>query len=290
MESNTEYLRAVNLQNALDMAERYRPGIFVAGCTNVIPNMRANAISPKFLIDLSRIDELAGIKEEDDEISIGAATTISKILESELIKKHASILWSAAGMLGNPLTRNRATVGGNLADASPAADTAPPLLALEATVHTAQPKGGGRSIPLDQFFVNPKETVLAVDELITRISFVKPKALSKGWHTKLGLRNAMAISVVSIALMLEMEGNICRKARIALGSLAPKPVRAYLTEKELEGKEITDEVLRQCANTADHEISPISDIRASAEYRRLVTATLLMRSIREAIKGEERGL
>ena len=220
-------------------------------------------------------------------ISIGALTTMTDLASSEIIQKESPILASAARQLGNPLTRNRATIGGNLADASPAADTAPPLLALEATIHTAGPEGKGREIPLDRFFLGPNKTVLDEDEIITRITIPKPKDPWKGSHIKFGLRNAMAISVASVALMLEMEGNVCRKARVALGSLSPKPIRAYLVEKELEDREITDVVLERCTVTVNQEIFPISDIRGSADYRRLVAAVLLKRAIRQAHMGRK---
>ena len=284
----TEYLAPRNIDQLFEGIQgRIGQVKFMAGCTNVLPNLRARAISSRILVDLTGIEEIAHIREDNGVISIGALTTMTDLAFSEIIQKESPILASAARQLGNPLTRNRATIGGNLADASPAADMAPPLLALEATIHTAGPEGKGREISLDRFFLGPNKTVLDEDEIITRITIPKPKDPWKGSHIKFGLRNAMAISVASVALMLEMAENVCRKARVALGSLSPKPIRAYLVEKELEDRKITDAVLEQCAVTMNQEISPISDIRGSADYRRLVAAVLLKRAIRQAHMGRK---
>lgn len=284
----TEYLAPRNIDRLFEGIQGRAGQVkFMAGCTNVLPNLRARAISPRILVDLTGIEEITHVREGNGVISIGALTTMTDLASSEIIQKESPILASAARQLGNPLTRNRATIGGNLADASPAADMAPPLLALEATIHTAGPEGKGREIPLDRFFLGPNKTVLDEDEIITRITIPKPKDPWKGSHIKFGLRNAMAISVASVALMLEMKENVCRKARVALGSLSPKPIRAYLVEKELEDREITDEVLARCTVTVNQEISPISDIRGSADYRRLVAAVLLKRAIRQAHMGRK---
>ena len=284
----TEYLAPRNIDRLFEGIQGRAGQVkFMAGCTNVLPNLRARAISPRLLVDLTGVEEIAHIREGNGVISIGALTTMTDLASSEIIQKESPILASAARQLGNPLTRNRATIGGNLADASPAADTAPPLLALEATIHTAGPEGKGREIPLGRFFLGPNKTVLDEDEIITRITIPKPKDPWKGSHIKFGLRNAMAISVASVALMFEMEGNVCRKARVALGSVSPKPIRAYLVENELEDRKITDEVLERCTVTLNQEISPISDIRGSADYRRLVAAVLLKRAIRQARMGRK---
>ncbi|RLB30521.1 MAG: hypothetical protein DRH11_14705 [Deltaproteobacteria bacterium] len=265
-------------------AERVK---FVAGCTNVLPDLRAQNPAPMLLVDLTGIEDLRRIEENNGVISIGSLATMTELAASEIIRTHGPILASAARALGNPLTRNRATIGGNIADASPAADTAPPLLALEATIHTEGASHAKREIPVEEFFIGPNQTVLNQGELITRITFPIPKDPSASSHIKFGLRNAMAISVVSVAVVLEMQGNLCHRARIALGSVAPKPIRAYLTEKELEGRKITEEVLESCAEVVKKEISPITDIRASAQYREHVTGVLLKRALWQAAREGE---
>jgi len=259
---------------------------FIAGGTNIIPYMRAETMSPELLIDLNGFEDLKYIREENGLVTIGALTTITDIVESEVIQNKCQILHSAANSLGSPLTRNRATIGGNLADASPAADMAPPLLALEASIHTKRGGEEGREIPLDQFFLGPNKTVLAESELITQIRFSKPKDSEKGIFIKLGLRNSLTISVVSLAVILDMEGQVCQKARVALGAVAPTIIRASRVETRLTGREINENIIQECADIVKEEISPISDIRASAEYRRSASSVMLIRAIQQVLKGE----
>jgi carbon-monoxide dehydrogenase medium subunit len=278
----TEYIKPKNLNDLLyNKKETEGRGEVIAGGTNLIPQMQGKLKSPEFLIDICDLQELSKIKEENGVISIGAGTVITDIVSSEIIKRKSPILASAARQLGSPLVRNRATIGGNLADASPAADTAPPLLALEAFLYLESEGEGKREVPLDRFFTGPNKTVMKENEVMTRICFREPEH-PLGGYIKLGLRNAMAISVVSVAVMLDVEEGICRKARIALGSVAPKPVRAYGVEKSLEGKELNLDVIEASANAVIKDISPISDIRASAEYRQHTASVLLKRAILEA--------
>jgi carbon-monoxide dehydrogenase medium subunit len=259
---------------------------FIAGGTNIIPYMRAETMSPELLIDLNGFEDLKYIREENGLVTIGALTTITDIVESEVIKNKCQILHSAANSLGSPLTRNRATIGGNLADASPAADMAPPLLALEASIHTKRGGEEGREIPLDQFFLGPNKTLLAEGELITQIGFSKPKDSEKGIFIKLGLRNSLTISVVSLAVILDMEGQVCQKARVALGAVAPTIIRASRVESKLTGREVDEKIIQECGDIIKEEISPISDIRASADYRRSATSAMLKRAIQQVLKGE----
>ena len=280
---HTEYIRPKNLNDLLNnKKETEGRGEVIAGGTNLIPQIKEKLKSPDFLIDVGDLQELSQIKEENGVITIGAGTTIADIASSEIIKSKSPILASAARQLGNPLIRNRATIGGNIADASPAADTAPPLLALEAFLCLESEGGEQREVPLDQFFTGPNQTVMKENEVITKICFKEPEDPINGAYIKLGLRNAMAISVVSVAVMLKIEKGVCRKARIALGSVAPRPVRAYGVEKSLEGKELNRDVIEASANEVSKDISPISDIRASAEYRQHTSSVLLKRAILEA--------
>lgn len=284
--ADVTYLAPRGLKEVLNAMKKWKGRAkVIAGGTNLIPYMRLGVLAPEVIIDLNGLEELAFIRDEGRTISIGALTAISALASSEMIRNESPLLFSAASGLGSPLTRNRATVGGNLADGSPAADMAPALLTLEASVHTKRGGGQGREIFLDEFFLGPHRTVLEEDEIITRITFLKPKDPARSSYIKLGLRNSMAISVVSIAVRLEMEKRVCRKARVALGAVAPKPIRAYNVEKNLEGRKIDQGIIKKCCAMVKEEISPISDIRASAEYRELATSVLLKRSIQEALKG-----
>jgi carbon-monoxide dehydrogenase medium subunit len=256
----------------------------VAGGTNLLPDLRAKKVSPDALVDLSRIDSLSFIEAEEGGIRIGALTPIAEIAASKTLQRIAPIFCEAARNLGNPLVRNRATLGGNLAKASPAADTAVPLLALDACVGVQGAGSGKRQIPLDQFFLGANRNALKPGELIRDVYFPRPNSGVKMAYRKVGLRNAMAISVVSLGVFLEMRKGVCDRIRIAFGAVAPKPIRAYQAENILLGKEITPELLQACGGRAEKEISPITDIRGGAEYRRAMASVLLQRAFGEALE------
>jgi CO/xanthine dehydrogenase FAD-binding subunit len=285
--SFTEYIKPKYLSDLHRVMAEYEARVTViAGGTNLIPEMRNGEKSPELLIDISDMAELSFIRENNGSIAIGAATTIAEMAASPVLLDNSPMLASAAKQLGNPLTRNRATVGGNLANASPCADTAPPLLALDASVEILSPGGKTRQVPLSKFFHGYKFTDLVKGEILTGITFPKPHDSTKGSHTKIGLRNAASICVASIAVALDMDGKTCRKARVAAGSVAPIPMRAFRVETLLEGKEINAALLEECMAVVKAEISPISDIRGSLEYRSYVTAMILKRNIKRALKQE----
>ena len=275
-----EYFAPKTLTDTLAVLARLRgKARVIAGGTNVIPDLRAKDLKPNALIDISHLKNLSYVKEEKKRIKIGGLTALSEIASSKVILKYAPILSEVAWHLGNPLVRNRATLAGNLADASPAADTAVPLLALEATIVTDRHGKKGREIPIDQFFIGPNKTVLKPDEIIKEVFFPKPDSQAGFAYRKLGLRNAMAISVVSVAVLLEMDGEVCRKTTISLGAVAPTPMRAYKTEAKLTGQAITERLIKACCEEIEGEVRPISDIRASADYRRSMASVLFRRCV-----------
>ena len=284
---DAEYIKAKDLEDLCRVMEAYgaRASI-ISGGTNLLPDIRAGTLTPEILVDLEDVADLSQMREDGSALCIGATVPIASLVRDERVSKNFTILASAARQLGNPLTRNRATLGGNLADASPSADTAPPLLALEATVAMVGPGVKSREIPLDHFFTGYRATVLEKGEVIAHIRIPKPHPTAKGSYSKLGLRNASAISVTSVAVMLEMEDRRCRRARLALGAVAPTPIRAYKVENLLEGKVIDEALLDDCSELVKEEISPISDIRASAAYRSVVTAALLVENIKKAMAWE----
>lgn len=278
-----EYIAPNSLQEITKLLKRLKgKATLIAGGTNIIPSMRSGELKQKVLIDLSQIKILCYIKEEKNRIRIGGLTSISEIASSKIVKIHAPILFEAANQLGNPLVRNRATIAGNLADGSPAADTAVPLLALEAIVVIQGRKE--KLVPIHQFFVGPNQTVLKRDEMIKEVIVPKLNPNAKTAYFKLGLRNSMAVSVVSIAVLMEMKKTFCKKARIGYGAVAPKPIRAYRIEEMLENNELTERLLRACCETIGKEISPISDIRASKEYRTEMASVLLKRVLKQVTK------
>ncbi len=285
----SEYVVPKTVSEALQVLGKWKgKGKVIAGGTNVIPDMRMRAAEGEVLIDLGRVKGLSYIKEEKKTIRIGAMTPLSEIVASPVIPKWAPILHEAAWQIGNPLVRNRATVGGNLADASPAADSAVPLLVLEARVVIEKGRSKPREIPLERFFVGPNKTVLKKDELVREIIFPKPGPFALMAYSKFGLRNAMAISVVSVAVLLEIEKEKCTRARVGLGAVAPTPIRAYGVEEMLAGQFITDELIYRCCQMVQDEIHPITDIRASLDYRKSMTSVLLGRLLRQASSREKR--
>ncbi len=281
-----EYAAAKTIPEVLRLLKLWKGRAkLIAGGTNMIPDMRAKCL-PAALIDITRLRALSYIKEEKGWIRIGGLTTIAELASSSALQEYGPILAQAARQLGNPLVRNRATIAGNLANASPAADTAVPLLVLEAVVVTQRSDGKGRRIPLDQFFVGPQRTILRKDEIIKEILFPKGNSSFQMGYMKLGLRNAMAISVVSAALLVEREEGVCRQVRIGLGAVAPTPRRAYETEKILTGKRASPEVIAACCARVPEETKPITDIRATAEYRKSMTPVLLKRLIEQTLGVE----
>ncbi len=273
-----DLLMPESLPEAMDRLAAHGPGIApIAGGTNLIVDMRAERRCPQVVVNIAHLKELRGIRRENGRVVIGGGTTIAELLRNPLIAEYASPLKEAAAVFANPLTRNRATVGGNLADASPAADTVPPLLALGAEVELAS-RLGTRCVALEDFIVGVRETQLRPDELLTAVHWPIASGHSASAFYKLGLRKADAISVVSVAVMVETDENgRCQSARIALGAVAPRPIRAHEAEAALQGRAFTPQVIDEAARLSAEATRPIDDIRGSAAYRRRVTSVLVRR-------------
>jgi len=271
------------LAEALEaMAARTPDIVPYAGGTNVLVNLRQDPHRYKALMDVKGIEDMQGIHRDDGCLVVGGAVTIAEILADPLIGRHAPGLRQAAAVFANPLIRNRATLGGNLVDASPAADMAPPLLSLDAEVELAS-TSGQRRLPLDEFFVHVNQTRLRADELLAAARWRIPQLRSASAFYKLGLRKADTISVVSVAVRIEIgEGGVCRVARIALGSVAPRPLRAYAAEEAMAGRVITPELITEAGRLSREAASPIDDVRGSANYRRHMVETLVRRCLSQA--------
>jgi len=249
----------------------------VAGCSNVLPYIKDKKLSAKVLLNISGIRELNYVKKSKGEIYIGAGTTISDLINSKIIREECNILYQAAEEFADPTVRNSATIGGNLADASPAADMAPPLLVLDAVLEV-ESMDGKREISLKNFFVGPRKTVLHDDEMITGTKIKDDSINKNGCFIKLGLRQAMAISLATVALILEVEKDKVVDVRIAMGSIAPIPFRLVKVEGFLKNRKIDDELIEEAVKRVREEVKPIGDVRASAEYRRYVSGILFKRA------------
>jgi CO/xanthine dehydrogenase FAD-binding subunit len=237
---------------------------------------------PERVLDLWRLDELRGIAVDGDAITLGALTTYTEIRRSALCREHLPALVEAAATIGAAQIQNRGTLGGNIANASPAGDTLPVLLALDAFIVCGSSRGE-RTIPSHAFWTGYRQTALAADELVVRVRI----PLAAGRETrfrKVGTRRAQSISKVVLALSYRDAGSSApwTDVRLGLGSVAPTPIRATATETTLEGQPPTPETADRAAETLAAELNPIDDVRSTAEYRRLVAARVLHRLIREA--------
>jgi carbon-monoxide dehydrogenase medium subunit len=285
-----DFLRPNTLSEALAMLAEHAPDVVpLAGGTNLIVEMRDGHRSPKKLMDVGRLRELRGIRRDDGHLVVGGGTTISELLAHPLIAEHGLPLRQAAGLLGNPLVRNRATVAGNLANASPAADTAPPLLALGAEVELMS-KDKTRYLPLYEFVVDVNKTLLQPDELLASIRWQVPHPRSAAGFYKIGLRKADACSVINAAAMVVWdERGLCSQARIALGAAAPRPVRAREAEAALLGQPLEAGVIEAASNLAVQATHPIDDIRGTAAYRRRMAQVILRRLLTQIAESQASG-
>jgi len=277
-------LRPTSLDEAVELLGKYPHAVPVAGGTDLVVQLRDGRRAATVLLDLSAAG-LASISARNGGVEIGAATTMDAIARSSAVQEVSPALVAAARQVGAWPIQCRATLGGNLANASPAADTAPPLLVAEALVHLVS-AAGERRLPVTELFRGPGETCLRPGELIRSVEV--PARGSNGavreGFVKVGPRWEQIISVASLAHRVELaaDGSI-RQARLAVGSVAPTPLRARAAERFLAGKRPTAAVREEGARRLQADISPIDDVRAPAWYRRLVTAVLLDRALTELI-------
>jgi xanthine dehydrogenase small subunit len=257
----------------------------IAGGTDVMVRITGEIGDPPTrMVDLSRLGELRGVAVEGTRVVLGALTTYTEIRRSSVCREHLPALVEAAGTIGAAQIQNRGTLGGNIANASPAGDTLPVLLALDAAIVVGGSRGE-RTIPADAFWVAYRRTALAPDELILRIEI----PLAAGRETrfrKVGTRRAQAISKVVLALSWRepagSPGTVWDDVRLALGSVADRPVRAPTTEAVLTGAAPSPETADAAADALAAEIMPIDDVRSTADYRRAAAARVLHRMIRDA--------
>jgi CO/xanthine dehydrogenase FAD-binding subunit len=279
------YLAPNTVEEAVRAVSQTGATIF-AGGTDLMPRWSRNLVpKPTAVVDVKGVEQLRGIGLAGGEVSVGACVLLSELETDPTIRAAAPILAEAAARVACPQIRNRATVGGNLCNASPAADTAMPLLLLDAVLDIASSRSGGmatRAIPIAGFFRGPGSTALQPGEVLTGIRF-KPLPTESFWAwEKFGTRPAMEIAVASVGVVLRrVEGRVV-EARVAYGSVAPVPLRGRQAESVLIGQSINDEVINRCVTAAREEISPITDLRAGAGFRREIVGVLLRRMLENA--------
>ena len=253
----------------------------LAGGTDLLSMMKLGAVTPECIVNLRRMAGLDYISEEGKELRIGALTTISAILDSNLIEKKCWSLHQATTVFATPQVRNMATIGGNICRSSPSADTVPPLISFGAELKLVGAKGE-RKVPLEDFFTGAGRNVLD-REVLTEIVIPIPGEQYGAAFAKL-TRNSTDLAKVNCAVMVTMDGGKCKDIRIVLGAVADRPVRAKKAEQAIKGKEIKGEVIEEAAKKVIEDIAPITDARSTVEYRRQVSQVLVKRVIKQAIE------
>ena len=284
-----EYINATTIDEVLQtLSERGARARIVAGATDLILELeRGVRKGIDTLIDVTRIPNQDHITiDEDNIIHLGPSVTHNHCVESRLIRARAYPLARAAWEVGAPQIRNRGTIAGNLITASPANDTITPLIAFDASV-TLQSIKGARTVALKDFYTGVRKTVMQPDEMMVDIFFPAMETTARGTFIKLALRRAQAISIIDVALILNMQAGSVKSAAIALGAVAPTIIRADDAEKYLVGKKLTDEVLEEAARLTTEACKPIDDIRGSAAYRREMVRVCTLRGLRAVRDGQE---
>jgi carbon-monoxide dehydrogenase medium subunit len=275
-----DHFQPETLREASELLTLYPEGArLLAGGTDLLNQLSLTREQGIKIVSLKRISELRGIRQDKTgEVFIGALTCHSDVAASPIIRQHLPALARASSLVGSPSIRNLGTIGGNIANASPSADTAPPLLAYaaKAVVWCLQ---GEKEIPVETFFTGPSSTVLKRGEILKGF-LLKPEKGGKGAYEKLGTRKAQEIAIVNLCVTLHAEENSrLSEVRIALGAVAPTPFRARKAEAHLRLESITADQITQAAQIAMSEASPITDIRASADYRREMIGILVKNMI-----------
>lgn len=254
----------------------------LAGGTDVIVDLRAKRAPADVLVSLQALDDLRGVTQTNGALQVGASTRIAEFLKHPLLIQHDA-LRQAAFVFANPMIRNTATIGGNIGSASPAGDMLPPLLAFDARLELVG-ANGRRSMPLTDFFLAPRKTARNADEIISAVQIPlnsEPSKVASSFY-KLGLRRADAISLISVAVWVQRDGDTVRDVRIALGAVAPRPMRALRAEQVLRGQFLGEANLYESARVASEECAPIDDLRASAKYRRRMVQVYVRRMLEQA--------
>lgn len=253
---------------------------YIAGGTDILVRLKQRAVDLDCLVSLRRLPELHGISLNSQGIVIGGATPIRHLLGSEIIQRHVPVLIEALRVLANPQVRNVASLSGNICNAAPSADSVPPLMALETTLHLEGDRGR-RTVALEDFFLGPGQTQRQNEEVLTQISIKLPSKDQRFAFEKIG-RVSQDIAIVNGAICLSMEKGEIRDVKIVLGAVAPTPLRLVRLEERLRGERLSSTLIHEIQKMAEREVRPISDVRASEEYRRHISGIVVKRLIERA--------
>jgi CO/xanthine dehydrogenase FAD-binding subunit len=281
-----EVLLPRKLDDLWDILVKEPHAAIYAGGTDLLVKMKSGMLHPPCLICLERIGALQGIRDDGQEVFIGSATTHSRLLEDTLIREHFPVLTKAVCLLASPPIRHMGTIGGNIVTASPAGDTLPALYVLRAEVEIAS-ESASRRLPLASFIRGPGSVDLQHGEVLMGVWLQKAPHWNIHHYEKIGRRKAQACAIASVAAILEIsdEGRV-GKARLAWGSVGPTVVTSAAAEECITGGDLSVETLRHAVKIVQDAVSPIDDIRASAEYRRTVAGSLLLRLAEYAGKAK----
>lgn len=282
---NFEYHVPKNTKEVLELLDKYgKEAKIIAGGTDVIPKMKGGVIAPKHLISLKEVKELDFINyDATNGLTFGAATKIRVLENNKVVREKYKALYEGAHSIASTQIRNAATIVGNICNAVPSADSAPALLTLGAKLKIQSLKSE-RIVPIEEFFTGVCKTVLLDNEMIIEVQISPMEKTAGSKYYKYSIRRALDLAIVGVSAKLVMDNGICKDAKIALGAVAVTPKRAYEAEKMLIGKKLTDELIDQVAIfTSEKECSPISDVRASKEYRRNIVRVLTRDAIKQSI-------
>jgi CO/xanthine dehydrogenase FAD-binding subunit len=254
----------------------------LAGGTDLLPQMKNGLLKPACVVDLSGVAQVRTLEPAARGLRVGAAVPARALERDTVVRSTYTSLAESAALVGSVQVRNLATLGGNVCNAAPSADMAPPLLALEAVAVIVGPRGE-RRVPFADFFTGVRRTVLGADEILVEIVVPPPGPRSGGQYLRHTPRRELDIAVVGVASQLTLSNGACTKARIALAAVAPVPLRAHEAEQALEGKPVTAEAIERAAELAVGVARPISDQRGSADYRRHLVRVLTRRTLRTAL-------
>jgi carbon-monoxide dehydrogenase medium subunit len=277
-----DYYRATSVDEAIALLNEHgEGGVLLSGGTDLLVQIKEAGLAPAYVVALSGIDDLRELRSNGGGLHIGARVLMHEVAGDGAVQAQYSALCDGAGVVGSRQTRNMATVGGNVCNAAPSADTGPPLSVLDATVHIAG-SGGTREVAIDDFWTGPGRTVLD-SEVVTHITVPAPPPNSGSFYERHTPRQIMDIAAVGTAVYIELDGDgNCSQARIALGAVAPTVVRAPAAEAALSGGPITAESAAEAGRAAAGEATPISDQRGSAEFRTHLVEVMTTRSILRA--------
>jgi carbon-monoxide dehydrogenase medium subunit len=280
-----DYFETEHLNEVIStLAEYGSDAALLAGGTDLLNMIRTETVKPRVVINLKHVSTLGGITDSDEELRLGALTKIKELNNSSTISENYPSLREASNRLGSIQIRHLATVGGNLCRAAPCAETAPPLLVYGARVRINGPEGE-RILPLEEFFTGPGEIALTRGEVLTEVLIPHPAKRTGSAYLRHSVRELMDLALVNVAVLISLdeESKTITDARIALGSVAPTPIRARQAEETLRGQPINDAVINHAARVAAEESLPISDVRSSAEYRQSITRLLTRRTLETAL-------